>query len=64
MKQYKNTGVYYASSSALGKALSDGNDKQAATIFKETTANWEKQVPNAEDRAWLMARSKSVNTNS
>ena len=59
MKQYKNTGVMYASSSALGKAVADGNEKLAKTIFQETTNAFERTVPNVEDRAWLMNVSKN-----
>lgn len=59
MKQYKNTGVYYADSSALGKALADNKPQEAAKIFKATEEAFIKLVPNADDRSWLMNISKN-----
>lgn len=59
MKPYKNTGVYYADSSALGKALADNKPQEAAKIFKQTEEAFVRTVPNAEDRAWLMNVSKN-----
>lgn len=62
MNLYKNTGVRYADSSQLGQAVKDGNEKLASTIFKQTTAGFERDVPNADDRAWLMSLSKGLPT--
>lgn len=58
MKQYLNTGVYLSPGSTTAKLLADGKTKEAAASFKQTTAAFEKQYPNVEDRNWLMAVSK------
>jgi hypothetical protein len=60
MKQYKNTGVWLASSSATAKALEAKDSKLADRTFRETTERFEKQFPNKEDRDWFMAMSKGV----
>lgn len=58
MEQYKESGVYLARDCACAKLLRDGKVQEAEKVFKETTKNFETQIPNKEDRNWLMAKSK------
>lgn len=58
MIEYKNTGVFLSSGSATAKLLAEKKPKDADKNFRETTARYEKQCPNKEDRDWFAALSK------
>lgn len=52
MQPYKNTGVLVAESSACGQALKNKKQKEAETLFVETSNRYKKQY-SAKHRAWF-----------